>query len=66
MAEPKAFLTYKRQNVGYRPIEERVLDFNELNLTFDSRSDTSTGEKMHGLRHTVLSWRRMSLAKLYP
>lgn len=32
MAEPKAFLTYKRQNVGYRPIKERVLDFKELNL----------------------------------
>ena len=32
MAEPKAFLQYKRQNVGYRPIEERILDFKELNL----------------------------------
>jgi glutamate synthase (NADPH/NADH) small chain len=32
MAEPKAFLKYKRQNTGYRPIEERILDFKELSL----------------------------------
>ncbi|MBN1975676.1 MAG: glutamate synthase subunit beta [Sedimentisphaerales bacterium] len=32
MAEPKAFLKYKRQNVGYRPVKERILDFKELNL----------------------------------
>jgi glutamate synthase (NADPH) small chain len=32
MAEPKAFLKTKRQNYGYRPVEERILDYRELNL----------------------------------
>jgi glutamate synthase (NADPH) small chain len=32
MAESKAFLKYKRQGPGYRPVEERVYDFHELNL----------------------------------
>jgi glutamate synthase (NADPH/NADH) small chain len=32
MGEPKAFLKYKRQPVGYRPIEERIHDFRELDL----------------------------------
>ncbi len=32
MAELKAFLKYKRQEVGHRPVEERILDFKELNL----------------------------------
>ena len=32
MAEPKAFLNYKRQPVGHRPVEERIRDFRELDL----------------------------------
>jgi glutamate synthase (NADPH/NADH) small chain len=32
MGEPKAFLKYKRQAVGYRPVEERIHDFKELDL----------------------------------
>lgn len=32
MGEPKAFLKYKRRPVGHRPIEERIHDFNELDL----------------------------------
>lgn len=32
MGEVKGFLKYKRQDVGHRPIEERIHDFNELNL----------------------------------
>jgi NAD(P)H-dependent glutamate synthase small subunit len=32
MAESKAFLKYKRRPVGHRPIKERVLDFNEIDL----------------------------------
>ena len=32
MAEPKAFLKHKRQNVGYRPVEERIQDFREMDL----------------------------------
>ncbi len=32
MAEPKAFLKYKRQPVGHRPIEERIHDYRELDL----------------------------------
>ncbi len=33
MAEPKAFLKHKRHDAGYRPVEERILDFKELNLS---------------------------------
>jgi glutamate synthase (NADPH/NADH) small chain len=32
MAEPKAFLKYGRQEPGHRPVEERVYDFQEMNL----------------------------------
>ncbi len=32
MGESKGFLKYKRQEVGYRPVEERIRDFDELNL----------------------------------
>ncbi|HUV65659.1 MAG TPA: glutamate synthase subunit beta [Sedimentisphaerales bacterium] len=32
MAEPKAFLKYKRQAVEHRPVEERIRDFSELDL----------------------------------
>ena len=29
MGNPKAFLTVKRKEGGYRPVEERILDFGE-------------------------------------
>ncbi|MFH1716423.1 MAG: glutamate synthase subunit beta [Planctomycetota bacterium] len=32
MGEVRGFLNYKRQEVGHRPIEERVRDFSELDL----------------------------------
>ena len=32
MGEPKSFLTHKRQPVGYRAVEERIHDFNEMDL----------------------------------
>ncbi len=32
MGETKGFMKYKRQSAGYRPIEERVYDFKELEL----------------------------------
>ena len=32
MTDPKGFLKHKRQDVGHRPIEERVKDFAEINL----------------------------------
>jgi glutamate synthase (NADPH/NADH) small chain len=32
MGEVKGFIKYKRQPVGYRPVEERIHDFNELDL----------------------------------
>lgn len=36
MGEIKGFLKYKRQDIGHRPIEERVHDFNELDLPLTS------------------------------
>lgn len=32
MGEPRGFVKYKRQEVGHRPIEERIHDFAELDL----------------------------------
>jgi glutamate synthase (NADPH/NADH) small chain len=32
MGEMRGFLKHKRQPVGYRPVEERVHDFKELEL----------------------------------
>ncbi len=32
MGEPKAFLKHNRRPVGYRPVEERIHDFKELDL----------------------------------
>jgi glutamate synthase (NADPH/NADH) small chain len=32
MGETKGFLKYKRQSAGHRPVEERIHDFNELDL----------------------------------
>lgn len=33
MAEIKGFLKYKRKKAGYRPIEQRILDYREVELT---------------------------------
>ncbi|MBN1361560.1 MAG: glutamate synthase subunit beta [Sedimentisphaerales bacterium] len=32
MGEVKGFLKHERQEVGHRPVQERILDFNEINL----------------------------------
>ena len=32
MGEIKGFMKYKRQPTGYRPVEERIHDFKELEL----------------------------------
>ena len=32
MTDPKGFLKYQRQNTEHRPVEERVMDFQEMNL----------------------------------
>lgn len=36
MGNPKAFLTVKRKEAGYRPVQERVLDFGEVEQTLNS------------------------------
>jgi glutamate synthase (NADPH/NADH) small chain len=41
MGNPKAFLTVPRQEAGYRPIEERIGDFSEVEQTLNS-SDRRT------------------------
>ncbi len=35
MGNPKAFLTIKRKEAGYRPIQERILDFGEVEQTLN-------------------------------
>lgn len=36
MGNPKAFLTVKRKDAGYRPAQERILDFGEVEQTLNS------------------------------
>lgn len=36
MGNPKAFLTVKRKDAGYRPVQERILDFGEVEQTLNS------------------------------
>lgn len=36
MGNPKAFLTIKRKEAGYRPIQERILDFGEVEQTLNT------------------------------
>lgn len=36
MGNPKAFLTVKRKEAGYRPLQERILDFGEVEQTLNS------------------------------
>ncbi|MDR1675103.1 MAG: glutamate synthase subunit beta [Tannerella sp.] len=37
MGNPKAFLTVPRQEAGYRPVEDRISDFGEVEQTLNSR-----------------------------
>ncbi|WP_165020591.1 MULTISPECIES: glutamate synthase subunit beta [unclassified Dysgonomonas] len=36
MGNPKAFLTVKRKDAGYRPVQDRVLDFSEVEQTLNT------------------------------
>ena len=36
MGNPKAFLTVRRKEAGYRPIQERILDFGEVEQTLNT------------------------------
>jgi len=36
MGNPKAFLTVKRKDAGYRPVQERILDFGEVEQTLNT------------------------------
>ena len=36
MGNPKAFLTVKRKDAGYRPVQDRILDFGEVEQTLNS------------------------------
>ena len=36
MANPRAFLTIPRQEAGYRPVEDRIGDFSEVEQTLNS------------------------------
>ncbi len=33
MGEPRGFMKYERQDITYRPVEERVLDYQEVNVS---------------------------------
>ena len=36
MGNPKAFLTVPRQEAGYRPVHDRIMDFSEVEQTLNT------------------------------
>ena len=36
MGDPKAFLTIRRQEAGYRPVYERITDYSEVEQTLNT------------------------------
>ena len=55
MGEIKGFMKYKRQSADYRPVEERIHDFKELELPLTPEQIQQQAARCNGLRHTVLS-----------
>ena len=55
MGEIKGFLKYKRQEVGHKPVEERVKDFSDFDIPLTSGADSVAGGEVYGLRCAVLS-----------
>ena len=53
MGNPKAFLTIPRQEAGYRPVNDRLHDYGEVEQTLNN-SDRRTGFSLHGLWRAIL------------
>ena len=53
MGNPKAFLTVPRQEAGYRPVHDRIMDFSEVEQTLNT-SERKPGIAVHGLWGTFL------------
>ena len=47
MGEIKGFLKYKRKKTGYRPIEQRVLDYKEVELTLTPNDIIQQAARCH-------------------
>lgn len=50
MGDPKAFLTIRRQEAGYRPVYERITDYSEVEQTLN----THDRKPLYGLWCTLL------------
>ena len=54
MADPKGFLKHGRQTPTRRPVELRILDWNEVYEDFDPGQLRDQGCPLHGLWNPVL------------
>ena len=50
MGNPKAFLTVPRQEAGYRPVHDRIMDFSEV----EQKRAKAPGIAVYGLWGTFL------------
>ena len=55
MAKVTGFLDYERVKQPYRPISERIHDWNQVMAPWDLGTAENTGCTLHGLRHPFLS-----------
>jgi hypothetical protein len=54
MGDPKGFMTIPRKDAGYRPVNDRIHDYGEVEQTLNDERQSKTGIALHGLWNTVL------------
>ena len=52
--ETKAFLTVPRQEAGYRPVHDRIMDFSEVEQTLNTSERKAQASRWYGLWGTFL------------
>lgn len=57
MADPFGFLKYERKDNPYRPVAERILDFEELQTPLSEEERQKQGCTLYGLWNSFLPFR---------
>ncbi len=55
MGDIRGFLNITKEDVGYRPVEERLKDWREVTIPLREEKSESPGRALHGLRRAHLS-----------
>lgn len=63
MADPQGFMKYDRQEPGYRPLDERIQDYKEVEKWLSDEESADSGCTLYGLRYSFLSRNRLSADK---